>query len=194
VTAGRAALLALLALFAVGAAAQDFIVDGSCRDGRPHGAYELKGKGGEVRVVGAFNRGKRTGSFLFWSSAGARIAQLPYDDDLLNGMLAAWHAPARRGEEPRQKLEAAYVQGRLSGIKRSWFDTGRDRAEFRYEDGRLVAARAFAAGGQPLPETEARALAARDAETDRRLVESLEAMVRANLPRCEPASDRLERA
>ena len=40
---------------------------------------------------------------------------------------------------------------------------------------------------------DARALAARDAAADARFVESLEALVRAHLPRCEPASDRLEK-
>jgi hypothetical protein len=185
--------LAALALGAAVAAAQDFVVEGACRDGQPHGAYELKGRQGEVRVVGAFNRGKRTGSFLFWSSAGARIAQLPYDDDLLNGMLAAWYLPRDRMATEVQKLEAGYAQGRLSGVTRSWFPDGRDRAEFRYRDGELVAASAFGANGKPLPAAEARALAARDLATDRRLIDSLEAIVRANLPRCEPAGDRLEK-
>ena len=31
-----------------------------------------KGAGGQVRVVGAFSKGRRTGSFLFWSTAGVR--------------------------------------------------------------------------------------------------------------------------
>jgi hypothetical protein len=184
---------AALALVAASALAQDFVVEGFCRDGQPHGAYELKGKAGEVRVVGAFNRGKRTGSFLFWSSAGARIAQLPYDDDLLNGNLAAWYLPGDRVADPRQKLEASYAQGRLAGVKRSWYPSGRDRTEFRYQDGALVEARAFAENGRRLSATEAQAMAHRDAEADRRFVESLEAIVRANLPRCAPSGDRLEK-
>ena len=98
-----------IALVAAGAHAQGseaFVVDGSCRDGQPHGAYELRDAAGNVRVVGAFNRGKRMGSFLFWSGGGARIAQLPYDDDVLVGNVATWYPPAR-GREQAQKLEAA---------------------------------------------------------------------------------------
>ena len=187
------AALAAAALVSASAAAQDYVVEGACRDGQPHGAYELKGRQGEVRVVGAFNRGKRTGSFLFWSGAGARIAQLPYEDDVLNGMVAAWYLPRDRGAAEVQKLEAGYARGRLSGVTRSWLPDGRDRAEFRYRDGTLVAAAAFGTNGKALPAADARALAERDRATDQRFIESLEAIVRANLPRCEPANDRLEK-
>jgi len=188
----RPALLAV-ALFASAAGAQSFVVEGSCRDGRSHGAYELRGPGGEVRVVGAFNRGKRTGSFLFWSSSGSRVAQLPYEDDALSGTLALWYPNPDRSGNPKPRLEAVYAGGRLSGIKRSWYPNGRVRAEFRYERETLVDARAFSESGKPLPETEARAIAVRDLLSDQKLYASLDAIVRANLPRCDPASDRLEK-
>ena len=45
---------------------------GSCRDGQPHGRYELRDRRGKLRVAGAFNRGRRTGSFIFWTAAGSR--------------------------------------------------------------------------------------------------------------------------
>jgi len=186
------AVLAGIALHA-SAAAQDLAVEGGCREGQPHGAYELRGPGGQVRVVGAFNRGKRTGSFLFWSSRGVRIAQLPYDDGVLSGTLALWYANGERTTEPSPKLEAGYAQGFLSGIKRSWYPNGRLRAEMRYGGGRLVEARAYAETGKPLPDAEARALAARDLETDEQFYASLDAIIRTHLPRCEPASDRLEK-
>jgi hypothetical protein len=186
------AALASLALLAP-AAAQDLVIESSCREGQPHGAYELRSPGGQVRVVGAFNKGKRTGSFLFWSSRGVRIAQLPYDDGVLSGTLALWYANGERTTEPSPKLEAGYAQGFLSGIKRSWYPNGRLRAEMRYDRGLLVEARAYAETGKPLPDAEARALAARDLETDEQFYASLDSIIRAHLPRCEPASDRLEK-
>ncbi len=189
----RAGAIAFAALFAASASAQDLAVEGSCRDGLPHGAYELKGAGGQVRVVGAFSKGRRTGSFLFWSSAGARIAQLPFDDDALSGTLALWYASPVRGGEPVRKLEAVYAQGRLSGLKRSWYPDGRLRAEFRYDRGVLTDARAFTESGKAMPDADARAMADRDLRTDDAYFASLDATVRANLPRCEPATDRLEK-
>jgi hypothetical protein len=42
-------------------------------------------------VSSAPNKGKRTGSFMFWSSRGVRIA-LPYDEGALSGTLALWWA------------------------------------------------------------------------------------------------------
>lgn len=187
------ALAAAALMLATAPSAQTLTVEGSCRDGQPHGAYELRGPKGEVRVVGAFARGQRTGSFLFWSSAGARIAQLPFDEDRLSGTLALWYAPVRAGAEATRKLEAVYARGRLAGVKRSWYPDGRARGEFRYEEGTLVAARAFAPSGAPLSEAEAQAMAARDLKSDDEFYATLAATVRANLPRCEPASDRLEK-
>lgn len=189
----RRAALACVALAASVAAAQDLTVEGGCRDGQPHGAYELRTAGGAPRVVGAFNRGRRTGTFLFWSGSGARVALLPFDDDALSGTVTLWYAAEGRGGEPRPRLEAAHAQGLPSGWQRSWYPNGRLRAEFRYERGTLVAAHAFSEQGRPLPEGDARALALRDTETNGRYVASLDALVRAHLPRCDPAADRLEK-
>jgi hypothetical protein len=61
-----------------------------------------------LRILGAFAKGRRTGTFLFWSSTGARIAVVPYDDDAKVGTVAVWYAPAPPRGEPRRKLEAAY--------------------------------------------------------------------------------------
>jgi antitoxin component YwqK of YwqJK toxin-antitoxin module len=187
-------LVAALALAAGSASAQPYVVEGSCRDGQPHGNYELRDASGAVRVVGAFNRGKRTGSFLFWSSTGARIAQLPFEDDVLAGTLALWWPPAAKAAEPRQKLEASYAHGKLSGVKRSWHANGRLRAEFRYEQGALTAAQAANEAGRPLSDADARALAARDLASDEALFASLLGIVTQHLPRCDPASDRLEKS
>ncbi|MEP7327809.1 MAG: hypothetical protein ABI777_01260 [Betaproteobacteria bacterium] len=178
---------------AASAVAQDYAIEGSCRDGAPHGNYELRGPSGQVRVVGAFARGKRTGSFLFWSSVGARIAQLPFDDDALSGTVALWYPPAGRAREGQPKLEAAYAAGRLHGLKRSWHPDGRVRSEYHYDRGRLVDARAFNAMGAALATTAAEAQAARDLVTDDQYYATLADLVRAHRPQCPSALDRLER-
>jgi hypothetical protein len=190
----RLLVAAALGVLAGAAAAQPYAVEGSCRDGQPHGNYELRDAGGAVRVVGAFNRGKRTGSFLFWSSTGTRIAQLPFEDDVLSGTLALWWPAAGKDAEARPKLEATYVHGKLAGTKRSWFANGKPRAEFRYEQGTLAGARGTNEAGRPLSEADARALAARDLQSDEALFASLLAIVTQHLPRCEPGSERLEKS
>ncbi|MEO6565001.1 MAG: hypothetical protein ABIO63_03110 [Casimicrobiaceae bacterium] len=186
--------LCLLALAAAaGAGAQEFSIEGNCRDGAPHGAYELRGVNGQVRVVGAFARGKRTGSFLFWSPSGTRIAQLPFEDDVLSGTLALWHSPSDRRGELRPRLEAGYVAGRLHGPKRSWYADGQLRAEYRYDHGALIEVRAFSASGRAFDATEAKTLAAADLVTDERHFASLVDLLRAHAPRCGPPGARLER-
>jgi hypothetical protein len=167
--------------------AQPYVVEGNCRDGQPHGSYELRDGKGTVRAVGAFNRGKRTGSFLFWSSGGVRIAHLPFEDDALSGTLALWYAD-RPARAERRKLEATYARGRLNGAKRSWYPDGRVRAEYGYERGELRSASATAENGRALGEPDARALAARDAAADDAFVASLVEIVASNLPQCDAAS------
>jgi hypothetical protein len=183
----RLAAVVVLALASrwVCAAEAAYVVSGSCRDGQPHGAYELRMGDGTLRVAGAFTRGKRTGSFLYWSSAGVRIAHLPYDDDALSGTVALWYSAGNAKSEPRPKLEAVYARGRHAGGVRSWYADGGVRAEYRYEQGVLVDARAWNAKGARLSDGEARAMAARDLATDEQFYASLEAIVRDNPPQCE---------
>ena len=197
---GRAQTLDILTLVAGLAlatapdvAAQALIVDGNCRDGQPHGFYQLRNANAQVLVVGAFNKGKRTGSFLFWSSDGSRLAQLPFEGGTLSGTLALWY-PAIGNKASRPKLEAVFVDHRLSGIKRSWHPNGALRTEVRYEKGSLLEARAFSETGTALPVQDARELARRDEGDHRAYIGSLEGIVLANLPKCGPGADRPEKS
>ena len=171
------------------AVAQHYEVEGYCRDGLPHGKYELRDGKGKLRALGAFNRGKRTGSFIFWSSDGVRIAHLPFDEDVLSGTLATWYSGKSR-LEPQRKLEAVYSHGKLSGDKRSWYPNGRLRAEYRYDQGELRDASANSPSGKALADADARALAQRDAAVDDAFVASLLALVAANRPRCDNTGDK----
>jgi hypothetical protein len=176
------------AFFAMGTGAQALQASGSCRDGAPHGAYELRSSEGQLRIVGAFNRGKRTSSFIFWTGAGVRIAHIPYDEGLKSGTLSLWYPDARPGREPQQKLEAGYAAGELNGDKRSWYGNGRPRAVYRYENGTLTDAQAWSGTGTPLPPAAARSMAERDRASDERYYASLDAIVRAHPPPCAPAT------
>jgi antitoxin component YwqK of YwqJK toxin-antitoxin module len=169
------------------APAQSYVATGQCRAGVPNGGYELRMPDGRLRVVGAFAQGRMTGTFIFWTSGGARTAVLPFDSDARTGTLALWYvAPDDRSEAGR-KLEAPYIDDQPHGIKRSWYPDGTLRAEYRYEHGSLVEARAWTERGAPLPDAEARGLALRDADNDERYYASLVAIVRGNLPACGPA-------
>jgi antitoxin component YwqK of YwqJK toxin-antitoxin module len=179
------ALLAtpLLAAGGAGAFAQSYVVDGTCRDGAPNGAYALRTHDGRLRIVGAFAHGRRTGTFLFWSASGSRIAVIPYDEDKKVGTVALWYAPAAPNGEERRKLESAYSADLPHGYTRSWHANGRPRAEYRYERGELAAAQAWTESGEPLPETEARRLAARDLAADSGYFARLEQTIAENTPR-----------
>ena len=183
-TLGVPVALAAIAPVALGAMTS-YVPSGSCRDGRPHGAYELRMPDGQLRVAGAFNQGKRTGTFLFWTRAGVRIALLPFDDDVLSGTVALWYSAGGPKSEPRRKLEAVYAAGRPAGGVRSWYPDGRARGEYRYTQGTLTEARAWNERGAALSETDARAMAARDSSLDEQFYSTLEAIVRDHPPPCD---------
>jgi antitoxin component YwqK of YwqJK toxin-antitoxin module len=167
------------------AAAPELIASGACRDGAPNGAYDLRMPDGRLRVLGAFAKGKRTGTFLFWSSTGSRIAVVPYDEDAKVGTVAVWFATPGRDGEPRRKLEAPHAANVRHGVTRSWHPNGRQRTEYLYERGSLVAARAWSESGTALPEAEARRLAERDTVADADFLAGLERMIAENGPRCD---------
>ncbi len=164
--------------------AQDFTVRGACRDGAPHGAYELHAADGQLLVAGAFNHGKRTGSFIFWTRNGTRVAHIPYDDDHMSGTLLLWYQQAGNAGEAPQKLQATFAQGHRNGVSRSWYPDGRPRSLYRYDNDQLIDARAWRPDGAPLADTEARDLAARDRAEDQKYYASLDAMIVTHPPAC----------
>jgi hypothetical protein len=140
---------------------------------------------GELRVAGAFNHGRRTGSFIFWDASGSRIGHIPYDDDARNGTLATWfHAPAG-GVEPMRRFESAWQRGVREGLTRTWYRDGHRRTEAEFRRGVVVSALAWSDAGARLPERAARDAVARDAAAADGDYAALEALVRTHLPRCD---------
>ena len=157
---------------------------GACREGAPHGLWQLVGANGRPRALGAFAKGKRTGSFIFWNAAGVRIAHVPYDEDERNGTLAMWYDEPSRDGGSLQRLEAKYVHDAPDGTITTWYRDGRVRGEYRYVAGSLVDAAAWDARGRPLAPDAARAQAEADAKADARRYAALDALVDRHLPHC----------
>lgn len=181
---GRAACI-VLACAAPLAIAQELVVQGNCRDGLPHGGWQLEARDGTLRALGAFNRGKRTGSFIFWNAAGVRIAHMPYEEDAKNGTLALWYQTASKGRDAQQRLEAVYSHGQLNGFVRIWHPDGRIRGEYAFAAGQLALARAWDARGRELAEPQARRQAENDIAVHDTYYQSLESLVSRHQPDCD---------
>jgi hypothetical protein len=177
-----------LLLTATNAQAQTFAVQGACRDGVPHGAWQLTDAKGRLRVLGAFNRGKRTGSFIYWNGSGVRIAHMPYEEGARNGTLALWYQTPTKGLDAQQRLEAVYTSGQLNGFVRIWNPDGRVRGEYLYAGGLLAGAKAWDARGRELPEAQARAQAERDVVAHETYQVTLESLVARHAPACGSAA------
>jgi hypothetical protein len=178
-------LVPAVAVFALPVlAAPGLIAEGACRDGEPNGAYMLR-SGAHLRVVGAFAKGRRTGTFVFWGERDARIAVIPYDNERKGGTIALWYAPSAPGGDAPRKSEATYVDDRLHGEKRSWYPNGTPRTDLRYEHGELVDARGWTRAGASMSAAAARELAARDQITDEQFYVTLQTLVADHRPKCE---------
>jgi antitoxin component YwqK of YwqJK toxin-antitoxin module len=184
-TLGACLCALLLALLPAVTCGQGYRALGACRAGVPNGAYELRDADGRLRVVGAFAQGRLTGTFIFWTAAGARVAVLPFDNNAKNGTVALWYVTPDAPLEAGRRLEAPYVDDRPHGVWRAWHSGGAMRAEYRYEHGVLVDARGWTDGGEALSEAAARGQAAGDAEADEQLFAALLGLVAANRPACD---------
>ena len=183
------ALLAALGCPPLGAATGPgalpaWVVDANCRDGELQGSYQLRTPDGRLRVAGAFNNGKRTGSFIFWNSDGVRLAHVPYDEGERNGTVATWY-PGAAGAEPPRRFESAWRRGRRDGLTRSWYEDGQRRSETEYAAGEIVATAGWTDAGARLRDDAARALARRDAEAADAQYAELDRLVSEHLPRCD---------
>ena len=170
---------------AVAAPAEFYVVDGACREGVAQGRYELRTSSGTLRVVGAFNHGRRTGSFIFWEPSGARVAHIPYDDDARNGTLATWYEGAVKGAEPARRYESTWRHGARDGPTRTWFRDGHRRTEADFAQGALVTATAWSDAGTKLTDRTSREIVERDANAADTHYADLEALVQAHLPHCD---------
>jgi hypothetical protein len=186
-TRSRAALAFLVALTTTAFAAASraaWDIEATCRDGRAQGPYQLRSGDGQLRVAGAFNEGKRTGSFIFWATNGVRAAHIPYDEDARNGTIATWY-PGVPGREPARHFESTWRRDAREGITRSWYADGRHRAETEYAQGRIVASVGWSDSGERLSDAAAREVAQRDADALDALYADLDALIREHLPRCD---------
>lgn len=158
---------------------------GACREGEPNGAYELRMADGRIRVQGAFHDGKRTGTFIFWNADSTRLAIVPYDNDVRSGTIALWHPRGRPVREAQRMLEAPVVAGRAHGVRRSWYASGRLRAEAMFDRGTLIDAKVLTESGRPLPIADARRAALEDARNDEVAIAALERIVARHPPQCQ---------
>jgi hypothetical protein len=173
-----------LAAAIAAAAPQTWSVEGTCRDGQPQGPYELRSGDGQLRVAGAFNEGRRTGSFIFWAEDGARAAHVPYDNGVRNGTLALWY-PGPPGREPARRFESVWHHGSRDGEMRSWYADGQRRSDADYAAGRLVSAIGWTDTGARLGDAAARELAEHEAASADAIYGELDTLIRDHLPRCD---------
>ena len=178
-----AAVLATTTSVCAAGAQPSVVVEAGCRDGQPNGAFTVRMRSGQPRVVGAFRDGIRTGTFIFWNAAGTRLAVIPYDEDEASGTIALWHASGKRSAARR--LEAPTVRGQPHGERRAWYANGRLRYEATYEHGALGEAKAWDANGRALGDAQARAAVESERRREDADVASLARMIEDHRPRCD---------
>ncbi len=178
----------IAASLAIGACAlpPTYSAQWNCVAGQLDGPFAISAPDGSPAVQGEFAAGRRVGVWSVFTSRGVRVHEIPYADGVMHGTERMWYSiPEAAGEA---KAENDFSGGLLDGHKRSWFPGGVNRAEFDYEAGHLVEARAWSPTGDPLPLWQARQRAESDFEADAELRQTLESFIGSYLPECTPAS------
>lgn len=160
-------------------------VDAECRSAKAHGRYEAIGPGGD-RIEGRYCDGLRCGVFTFYSGPGLKVAELPYEGRVLNGVVHLWYLPhTATGSQHGRKSSGEFADGRRHGDTRTWWPTGVRRTDFAYRLGAMTGGSAWSPEGEELPPDEAISLALHDAEADRRLFRALGSIIGSYPPHCE---------
>lgn len=90
-----------------------------------HGPYLGLYKSGKKRVEGAYIEGKRTGLWVAYDEAGAKLEELTFDNDLWNGKRTQWIKGAK-------VIEENWVAGKRQGLQKQWNEKGVEKVvEYR---------------------------------------------------------------
>jgi antitoxin component YwqK of YwqJK toxin-antitoxin module len=84
-----------------------------------HGASKSWYANGKLEQEGAYEYGKKTGTFTFWHENGQIAATGEYKDDLAEGNWVWWHANGQKSAVGK------YTHGALIGDWRWWDETGK---------------------------------------------------------------------
>jgi antitoxin component YwqK of YwqJK toxin-antitoxin module len=177
------ALLSVVACASPGGVA--YTVRGSCASGIPDGPFELVLPSGRAQVTGSYLRGAKEGLVVIYSSAGPKVAEVPYHDDAFQGTIKLWYMPESSSDAvSRRKLETSYASGLREGPSLSWYPDGTPRKKATYAEERLVTIEAWDDSGVPLSDDQARRMAAFDEDADRKLYSVYEQVIRENPVSC----------
>jgi antitoxin component YwqK of YwqJK toxin-antitoxin module len=182
----KSLLLSPLLCVACAAPTVSYQVEGTCANGLADGPYALILPNGRAQVTGAFAQGEKQGTFVLYSSStGAKIAEIPYERDELDGVVRLWFMPESTGGiAGRRKLASAWAAGLREGPSASWYPDEAKRGEALYAHGELVGAKGWDPSGQPLEPEQARSMAAFDVDADRTLYDAYEEVFRDNPVPC----------
>jgi hypothetical protein len=137
---------------------------GNCRDGLPHGNYELRDAKGK-RARGRCLQSRQAHGQLHLLVERGRAHRAPaVREDALSGTLALWYS-GKSTREPQRKLEAVVLARQAQRRQALVVPERRLRAEYRYDDVNVAPGfgRETEFSGRRMRDADARALALRDA-------------------------------
>ena len=160
----------------------NYQVRATCDGGLASGTYELLLPDGTIQIAGEFSNGRRHGIFTFYRSTGEKVAEIPYDQNRISGIVRLWYGPEHGSG--RRKLVSRYVDDRLEGDTEGWFEDGSGREISSYANGTLMTTNVRGPRGRELSESAARQQQAFARESDRTYFSILAEIVQENPADC----------
>ena len=185
----RLILSSLLIIFNIFSwAAGELKVSNQCQDGVAQGNYQLRTNAGQLLVTGQYQLGKKQGSFVFNNPRGAKIMQLHFVDDLLQGQVLAWYADTEVSTTEssgfQQKLITNLRQGLVEGKYQTWYANAQMRSEFMLENGEIQAYSIWDEQGKRLEIKDFEGFFIADVQSDFHYIGHLEQMLNNYPPNC----------
>jgi antitoxin component YwqK of YwqJK toxin-antitoxin module len=100
-----------------------------------HGVAKTWYPNGKLEFEGAYQYGKKSGTFTFWHENGQVAATGDYRDDLAEGQWVWWH------ENGQKSAFGRYQDGHLIGEWRWWNESGKLTKQQTYDGSENVSSR-----------------------------------------------------
>ena len=149
----------------------------SGKDGR----FVIRDAQGAMRVDGVLKEGRMDGAWKYFDPGGRRLAELDYRGDQRHGPVSLYYVSADGSAAGRKRMAAAYENGSLNGMARSWYPSGGKQLERDFDHGILQGSRGWSEYGKEMSDGTAQTAALDVYRSEDALLEELEAFVQLKI-------------
>ncbi len=145
------------------------------------GRFVIRDAKGSMRVDGVLKAGRMDGVWKYFDPTGRRLAELTYRADQRHGPITLFYVSADGKAAGQKRMAAAYEEGALNGMARTWYPSGGKQLEREFDHGILQGSHGFLENGKEMTDAAAQTAALETSRSEDALLEELEAFVQLKI-------------